>query len=76
MNYGLFVDGNQLGHRWSDPLPDNWTTKAEQEAYWQRKDDEYEAYLDDLHRRQQDPHYIASYSAWLDQTPPLFKDET
>jgi hypothetical protein len=45
--------------------------KEVQEAHWQRKDDEYEEYLADLHRRQQDPDYIESCKQWLDETPPL-----
>jgi hypothetical protein len=44
----------------------HWLTRAEQEAYWKRKDDEYEAYLSELHARQQDPDYIKSYQEWLD----------
>lgn len=49
--------------------------KEVQDSHWRRKDDEYEEYLADLHRRQHDPDYIRSYSQWLDETEPLFTNE-
>jgi hypothetical protein len=46
--------------------PATFPTVAEQNGHWQRKDDAYEAYLNEMHSRQLDPKYIASYSVWLD----------
>lgn len=52
--------------------PIHFPDKEVQEAHWKRKDDQYEEYLNDLHRQQQDPEYIASYKRWLEETQPLF----
>jgi hypothetical protein len=43
-----------------------WPSKEVQMAYWTAKDDAYAAYLNEMHQRQLDPKYIASYSVWLD----------